>query len=279
MPGGDLNVGAVAGAEAAKASAKPTRQAADSARAKKACAEFESILIYNMLSTMRRAFASEEEGGDGFGSDIFKSMMDEQLSLALARAGGMGLAKVLQSGLGLDQADEGPRAVKRGLALESAIGGRGGKQAHKSLEALGHRILGQLRRYDSTVRAAAKAFDLSADLIRAVIMQESAGNSEAVSPKGAKGLMQLIDATSRAMGVADPFDPVQNIFGGARFLSGLLRELDGDLDLALASYNAGPGTVRKYGGIPPFRETRDYIERINRNLEALRASGETASPF
>jgi soluble lytic murein transglycosylase-like protein len=128
-----------------------------------------------------------------------------------------------------------------------------------------------LRPYDRTIRAASKVFKIDADLIRAVIIQESGGNEKAVSHKGAIGLMQLMDGTARDLGVADPFDPVQNIFGGARLLAQLLKAFKGDLDLALASYNAGIGTVRKYGGIPPFRETQDYVRRVTQNLKSFKA--------
>jgi soluble lytic murein transglycosylase-like protein len=98
-------------------------------------------------------------------------------------------------------------------------------------------------------------------LVRAVVQAESGGNPNAVSPKGAMGLMQLMPRTAEAMGVSDPFDPEQNLRGGVRLLKGLLNEF-GDVRLALAAYHAGGPAVRQYGGIPPFAETRRFIQRV-----------------
>jgi soluble lytic murein transglycosylase-like protein len=141
----------------------------------------------------------------------------------------------------------------------------------KVVEAGNDGLGGVLKAYDSTIRAASQVFGVSADLIRAVIIQESGGNPKAVSHKGAKGLMQLTDPTARELGVTDPFDPVQNIFGGTRFLANMLKNCKGNLELALASYNAGPGAVEKYGGIPPYKETQNYVKSVIGKLESFRA--------
>ena len=106
-------------------------------------------------------------------------------------------------------------------------------------------------------------------LIRAVIKAESDFNPSAVSDKGAMGIMQLIPETARDMRVADPFNPEENIRGGSRYLRLMLDEFDGNLELALAAYNAGPEAVRRYGGIPPFEETRTYVERVKKYLHEL----------
>lgn len=103
---------------------------------------------------------------------------------------------------------------------------------------------------------------LQPELVRAVIQQESGGNSRSVSAAGAKGLMQLMPETAQGYGVTDPFDPEQNVSAGTRHLAGLLREFKGDIPQALAAYNAGSPAVRKYGGVPPFPETQQYVRRI-----------------
>ncbi len=122
---------------------------------------------------------------------------------------------------------------------------------------------------DQWVEEAAGLYSLDPDLIRAVIEVESGGDPNAISPKGAQGLMQLMPETSRFLGVDNPFDPRENILGGSWYLRDMLNEF-GSLDLALAAYNAGPSAVRQYGGIPPYPETEDYIRVVKVKLRELR---------
>lgn len=118
--------------------------------------------------------------------------------------------------------------------------------------------------FDALIEEASRRYGLPVPLIRAVIHTESGFDSLAVSRAGAQGLMQLMPALSKELGVDDPFDPRENIMAGTRYLAGLLSAHGGNLALALASYNAGPGNVEKYQGIPPFKETQHYVERITR---------------
>ena len=117
--------------------------------------------------------------------------------------------------------------------------------------------------YRDEVRAAARQHGVDEAIVRAIIHAESAFNPNALSRVGAQGLMQLMPGTAREVGVSNAFDPVQNIGGGVRYLAMLLKRFNGDLTLAAAGYNAGPGAVAKYKGVPPFTETRRYVERVN----------------
>jgi soluble lytic murein transglycosylase-like protein len=115
------------------------------------------------------------------------------------------------------------------------------------------------------VQDAAAKTGVSEELITAVMQVESGFQPNAVSPVGAQGLMQLMPSTARGLGVQNAFDPRQNILGGAEYLRQQLNRF-GSVEKALAAYNAGPGAVAKYGGVPPFAETRQYVNKIMRNL-------------
>ena len=127
--------------------------------------------------------------------------------------------------------------------------------------------------YDHIIRQAAQTHGVSEGLIKAVMHTESGFNSNARSPVGAQGLMQLMPATARRFNVSNAYDPQQNIFGGAKYLGWLIKRFNGNTSLALAAYNAGEGNVAKYGGIPPFRETQDYVRRVTSRYSNLYAGG------
>ena len=154
-----------------------------------------------------------------------------------------------------------PRATGREVAGEDRAPG--------DVETASFRIADDGRKVlDALIEEAAAAHGLSVHLVRAVVEAESAFDPRAVSPVGAQGLMQLMPATATRMGVSDPLDPRQNVFGGVKYLSELLDRFDGDVALALAGYNAGPGKVARYRGIPPYAETRGYVTRIRRIMTA-----------
>ena len=119
-----------------------------------------------------------------------------------------------------------------------------------------------LRAFAHVIRAAAERYGVDTRLVEAIVQTESAGNPTAISPKGARGLMQLMPERAAELGVRDPFDPHQNVDGGVRHMRDLLQRFGGDVALALAAYNAGEAAVRSYGGIPPFAETREYVRRV-----------------
>lgn len=123
-------------------------------------------------------------------------------------------------------------------------------------------------RYDAHILEAARLYQLPIPFIKAVMHVESSFSPDVVSVDGAMGLMQLMPATARAMGVEDPFNPRQNILGGARFLRVLANRFNGDLVLTIAAYNAGQGAVERYSGVPPYAETRRYVRKVlNRYYE------------
>jgi soluble lytic murein transglycosylase-like protein len=179
----------------------------------------------------------------GYGGEIFQSMMDEVLAQKLAERKNLGIAEALirQFAQFLPEADSANNAEDRPSNFALLID------------------------------AAAQRHAVDAALLRAVIEQESAGNPRAVSPKGAAGLMQLMPETAERLGVDDRFDAGQNIDGGARYLAELLRRF-GTVEAALAAYNAGPEAVERYGGVPPYPETQEYVKRVIAKYRALTAT-------
>ncbi|WP_051617722.1 lytic transglycosylase domain-containing protein [Desulfofundulus thermocisternus] len=146
-------------------------------------------------------------------------------------------------------------------ALSLLLSGEGNREQKPAAAGSNERPSGA-GRYDALFDRVAAKYGLEPALLKAVARVESSFNPHAVSPAGAVGLMQLMPATAAAMGVRNPLDPGENLEGGARYLKSLLEKFNGNVELALAAYNAGPGAVQRYGGIPPYRETQQYLQRV-----------------
>lgn len=149
----------------------------------------------------------------------------------------------------------------------SGSGGQGARHAptKRAPVSMGHE---RYHRYDTYISGASRRYQLPEALIRAVVHTESNYHPNAVSHAGAMGLMQLMPATAKFLGVDDPFDPRQNVYGGSKFLRLLANRFNGDMVLVLAGYHAGPRNVQKYGGVPPFETTRGYVKAVLRRYYA-----------
>lgn len=229
-------------------------------RTREVAREFESIFTSLMLRSTRKTVFEDELVEKSFGEQLYTEMLDDEYAKMLSNTSSFGLAEQIVNHI--EQMTDDKSMLE---ALRSA-----GTKPWQ----INERLIPQQTQVNSTVQKASVShwnryiaeasslFNVDKDLIAAVITQESAGNPYAVSPAGAKGLMQLMDTTARDMGVQRVFNPRENILGGVKYLDQLLKECDGDERLALASYNAGPEAVKKYGGIPPYQETQNYVARV-----------------
>jgi len=230
-----------------------------------AAKEFEGLLTAMMLKSMNKSsggmFGSGSDNS-GFGGDYFNMIFENQMAEMISKKKSLGIADVLYkkiTGENLEQTFKKPEGTLP-LNLDKV-------EVRKSVENLpaitpNSKALNRLYKYENIIDQASENFGVDKNLIKSVILTESAANEKAVSNAKAKGLMQLIDSTASAMGVSNVFNPRENIFGGTKYLSEMLRKYNGNIKLALASYNAGPDNVDKYAGVPPFDETQTYVKRV-----------------
>jgi Rod binding domain-containing protein len=240
----------------------------------KAAKEMESLFLYHMLQAMRKTVPEGNKltggFGDNLGKDVYTQIFDQELAMNVAGSNNKSLADLLYNSMekaverqnaGNDEAavqirDIIPQTNQINLKSADKISNvKPDSQNEVEKNSPIREDFGEL------IDKAAQKYDLSPRLIESVIKAESNGDPRVVSHAGAKGLMQLTDTTATEMGVNDSFDPGQNIDGGAGYLRRMLDRFS-DLKEALAAYNAGPGTVEKYGGIPPYGETTSYIEKV-----------------
>jgi len=195
--------------------------------------QFETMFATQLVREMRQAMAPGGLFGEGPQSDYFQSMLDDAIGTAIAEREQLGIAALIRRQL--EARDE----VKVDQGIDEAT----------------------RRHIEDAIQSAARQTGVSADLINAVIQVESNYDPNAVSPKGAKGLMQLMDQTALQLDVSNSFDIAENVRGGARYLKSLMQQFS-KLEHALAAYNAGPSAVERYKGIPPYQETQRYVEKI-----------------
>lgn len=274
----------------------------------KAALDFESMFLSQMYKGMRQSALSEgnELTQASPGREIFTEMLDNQYASLNSKnplvAGSQGMKNAL-TGISNSLASQIYRSLRRaegadavtapaspkGLALPRFDGAAADSENDFPLAPILARIAGSHARDGKSTATAAmsdealkpivalasKTYGVSDTLIQSVIKAESANQPLAVSGAGAKGLMQLMDSTAQAMGVRNPFNAHENVLAGTRYLKGLLERYEGDESKALAAYNAGPGNVDKYRGIPPFEETKNYVETVlktKRGLDAARGN-------
>ncbi len=235
---------------------------ASKARLQKAVKDFEAIFVGYMLKSMRSGIPKSDMFGDSFGGDILDGMFDMEFAEQVSKYSNLGLGSSLYKNL---TGEELPRTahVTSEPVPPRPTGVPRTSRPHGSASASpGRSVRDRVEGYNDIIAKAAEAHGLDPGLIKAVMASESAGHADAWSSKNAKGLMQLIDSTAAAMGVKNVWDPKENISGGARYLRQMLDKFNGDVSLAVASYNAGAAAVEKHGGIPPYPETRGYVERV-----------------
>ncbi len=260
-------------------------------RLRKATKEFESYFVLHMLKAMRKTIPKSDLTSGGLGQGIYTEMFDEQLARKVSGSSTNSLADILYKSLvtQLEATENSENNADKEISTDilnlpryrNSSGGRigsnkaNGRQVEKTESSMSPSIIRKppisndpiLSEFGQSIGAASRKYDLNPQLVYSVILVESGGRPDAISHKGAKGLMQLTDTTAVEMGVSDSFDPEQNIMGGAKYLRKMLDNFGGNLKLALAAYNAGPGTVSKFNGVPPYPETEKYIERVLDKLQ------------
>lgn len=256
--------------------AQAARKALDEkgkARLQKAVQEFESLFVGYMLKSMRDTIPKDEEAGDEFGGDVLQSMFDTELAKQISRNSHLGLGELLYKSVTGEALTPGKVPVSKGGSAYPGVpetdhrpkplpAQPAAPRAPHVSSTPGDTVAQRVNTFSPIIQAAADQHGVDANLLKAVMASESAGNVRARSAKNAKGLMQLIDTTATAMGVRNVWNAKENIQGGAKYLQQLLERFDGNLEHAVASYNAGPAAVEKHGGIPPFKETQDYVKRV-----------------
>ncbi|MCL2183310.1 MAG: transglycosylase SLT domain-containing protein [Chitinispirillia bacterium] len=257
--------------QASQANGQPLSRAAQAAR------EFEAMFTSMMFKAMRGSISSEGSLiPKGMGEEVFTEMLDGEYARMSAESGSLGLAALILKEIERNEGKDAPSLDNNTplWAMGHRYGAASKSQAYHGSG--GAALIGKVNaQWETLIENISGRYGVDKDLVTAVIARESAGNPRAISPKGAKGLMQLMDGTARDMGVKSSFSPAENIMGGVKYLKMMLDMHGGNENLALASYNAGPGAVKRFNGIPPYKETQEYVKAVQ-NLRAKAAGMKAA---
>lgn len=230
---------------------------------KKVAQEFEALFSSMMLRAMRKTVGENPLIPMSMGEKVYTEMLDDEYATLLSNHSSFGLSDLIFKELQGKQNGQSPINQLRNLrSKDLPLMDNSFVSSDYQFKTQSSDGLSRARKWDFLVSDAAEKYGVDKDLVFAIIARESAGNPYAISRAGAKGLMQLMDSTAAEMGVNQPFNPRQNIDGGVKYFRKMLDQFDGDVKLALASYNAGPAAVKKYNGIPPYPETVNYVDAV-----------------
>lgn len=233
---------------------------ADKTKEQKAAKQFESMLAQIMVKSMTQSSGGLFGSENNFGGDMFEGFFENNLAEYLTEKHNFGIADAILKNMPDAKAEN--NEIQKAEAAQSIKAEKASSAEEADPIIPSNGSIGRLNKYEKYINEAAEKFGVDKNLIKSVILTESAANEKAVSKAKAKGLMQLMDGTAKDMGVRNVWHPKENIFGGTKYLSKLLSKYDNDISLSLAAYNAGPGNVNKYEGVPPFDETKNYIARV-----------------
>lgn len=243
----------------------------------KVAQDFETLFTSMMMKAMRKTVGDNPLMPASFGEKIYSDELDNEYSKMMGKNGSLGLADLVVKELERLGSSEVPVSIPNSSTdnlwmLDKAFVPQ--QPSQKSGNTQDSNVSSKVSNWDDLISEASESHGVDKDLIAAVIAQESGGNPRAVSRAGAKGLMQLMDSTAMDLGVHNSFSPRSNIMGGTKYLRAMLDKYNGNEQLALASYNAGPSAVDKYKGIPPYSETQNYVKSVQRLKERFATNQE-----
>lgn len=232
----------------------------------KVAQEFESMFLHQLFKAMRKTVPEGALGKPSNAQKIFTDMLDQEIANSASKQG-TGLAELIyRSMTGNERV---PEELQQSSWSATALGSYRKASSKSMIQPPAHLSPASGIQVNQWIEEASDHYNLDSSLLKSLVLRESGGNSLAVSAKGAMGLTQLMPATAQDLGVNNPWDGRQNVMGGARYLRQMLDLFDDQEDLALAAYNAGPGTVLREGGVPSYPETQEYVQKVLQRRKTL----------